>query len=177
MTLDPAMSWLLGLGIALLFGIAAGHKLADRERFLAVLGNYDLVPARLVPLAGMAIVAAEVGAALLLVLPPVRTLGAYLSVALLAAYALAIAINLLRGRTRIDCGCLGFGRHDRIAWTMVARNLVLIALALALLLPASPRRLVAFDVLTISASLAAIALLVATLVRLGALPVDRRGAP
>lgn len=177
MTLDPAMSWLLGLGIALLFGIAAGHKLADRERFLAVLGNYDLVPARLVPLAGMAIVAAEVGAALLLVLPPVRTLGAYLSVALLAAYALAIAINLLRGRTRIDCGCLGFGRHDRIAWTMVARNLVLIALALALLLPASPRRLVVFDVLTISASLAAIALLVATLVRLGALPVDRRGAP
>jgi len=176
-TLDPAMSWLLGLGIALLFGIAAGHKLADRERFLAVLGNYDLVPARLVPLAGMAIVAAEVGAALLLVLPPVRTLGAYLSVALLAAYALAIAINLLRGRTRIDCGCLGFGRHDRIAWTMVARNLVLIALALALLLPASPRRLVVFDVLTISASLAAIALLVATLVRLGALPVDRRGAP
>src|SRR3990170_4114641 len=125
------MSWLLGLGIALLFGIAAGHKLADRERL----------------------------------------------VALLAAYALAIAINLLRGRTRIDCGCLGFGRHDRIAWTMVARNLVLIALALALLLPASPRRLVAFDVLTISASLAAIALLVATLVRLGALPVDRRGAP
>ena len=177
MTLDPAMSWLLGLGIALLFGIAAGHKLADRERFLAVLSNYDLVPARLVPLAGMAIVAAEVGAALLLVLPPVRTLGAYLSVALLAAYALAIAINLLRGRTRIDCGCLGFGRHDRIAWTMVARNLVLIALALALLLPASPRRLVAFDVLSISASLAAIALLVATLVRLGALPVDRRGAP
>ena len=177
MTLDPAMSWLLGLGIALLFGIAAGHKLADRERFLAVLGNYDLVPARLVPLAGMAIVAAEVGAALLLVLPPVRTPGAYLSVALLAAYALAIAINLLRGRTRIDCGCLGFGRHDRIAWTMVARNLVLIALALALLLPASPRRLVVFDVLTISASLAAIALLVATLVRLGALPVDRRGAP
>ena len=177
MTLDPAMSWLLGLGIALLFGIAAGHKLADRERFLAVLGNYDLVPARLVPLAGMAIVAAEVGAALLLVLPPVRTPGAYLSVALLAAYALAIAINLLRGRTRIDCGCLGFGRHDRIAWTMVARNLVLIALALALLLPASPRRLVAFDVLSISASLAAIALLVATLVRLGALPVDRRGAP
>jgi len=176
-TLDPAMSWLLGLGIALLFGIAAGHKLADRERFLAVLGNYDLVPARLVPLAGMAIVAAEVGAALLLVLPPVRTLGAYLSVALLAAYALAIAINLLRGRTRIDCGCLGFGRHDRIAWTMVARNLVLIALALALLLPASPRRLVALDALTISASLAAIALLVATLVRLGALPVDRRGAP
>lgn len=119
-TLDPAVSWFLGLGLALLFGVAAGHKLADRERFLAVVKNYDLVPERLVPLAGAAVMAAEIVAIMLLVLPPVRTPGAYLSVALLAAYALAIAINLLRGRTRIDCGCFGFGRHDRIAWTMVA---------------------------------------------------------
>lgn len=177
MTLDTAASWFLGLGLALLFGVAAGHKLADRARFLAVLGNYDLVPAGLVPLAGMAVVAAEAAAALLLTLPPVRAHGACVAVALLAAYALALAINLLRGRTRIDCGCLGFGRHDRIAWTMVARNLALIALALALLLPASPRRLVALDVLTISASLVAVALLVATLVRLGTLPAHREGAP
>ena len=177
MTLDTAASWFLGLGLALLFGVAAGHKLADRARFLAVLGNYDLVPAGLVPLAGMAIVAAEAAAALLLTLPPVRAHGACVAVALLAAYALAIAINLLRGRTRIDCGCLGFGRHDRIAWTLVARNLALIALALALLLPASPRRLVALDVLTISASLVTVALLAATLVRLGMLPSHRQGAP
>lgn len=177
MTLDTAASWFLGLGLALLFALAAGHKLADRARFLAVLENYDLVPARLVPLAGMVVVVAEAGAALLLALPPVRVFGACVAVALLAAYALAIAINLLRGRTRIDCGCLGFGRHDRIAWTLVARNLALIALALALLLPASSRRLVALDVLTIGASLVAVALLAATLVRLGTLPAHRQGAP
>ncbi len=177
MTLDPAVSWLLGLGLALLFGIAAGHKLADRERFLGVLGNYRLVPERLVPLAGAVIVAAEVVAVLLLALPPVRTLGACLSVALLAAYALAIAVNLLRGRTRIDCGCFGFGRHDYIAWTMVIRNLALVALALALLLPESQRDLVVLDGLTVGASLVASAVLAATFVRLGALPAERGGAP
>jgi len=176
-TLDPAVSWFLGLGLALLFGVAAGHKLADHQRFLAVLKNYDLMPERLVPLAGAAVVAAEVVAVLLLVLPPVRTLGAWLAVALLAAYALAIAVNLLRGRTRIDCGCFGFGRHDRIAWTMVVRNLALVALALALLLPASQRDLVVLDALTVGASLVVVAVLAATFIRLGALPLDRRGAP
>ena len=177
MTLDPVVSWFVGLGLALLFGVAAGHKLADRGRFLAVLKNYDLVPERLMPLAAAAVMAAEVVAILLLVLPPVRTLGAYFSVALLAAYALAIAVNLLRGRTRIDCGCFGFGRHDRIAWTMVARSLALIALASTLLLPGSPRRLLALDALTVGAGLVASALLAVTFARLGALPVERGGAP
>ena len=177
MTLDPAVSWILGLGLALLFGIAAGHKLADRARFLGVLRNYELLPAALVPPAAVVIVAAEAAAVLLLVPPAVRGHGALVAVALLATYALAIAINLLRGRTRIDCGCLGFGRHDRITWTMVARNLVLIALALALLLPASPRSLVALDALTVSAGLVAVALLAAALARLGALPAGRKGAP
>lgn len=177
MTLDPAVSWLIGLGLALLFAFAAGHKLADRGRYLAVFANYHLMPGPLVPWVAAAVVAAEVVAVLLLALPPARALGAYLSAVLLAAYALAIAINLLRGRTRIDCGCFGFGRHDRIAWTMVARNLALVALALALLLPASQRELVVLDVLTVGASLVAGAMLVATVARLGALPVDHKGAP
>ena len=176
MTLDPAISWFLALMLAMLLGVAAGHKLADRERYLAVLKNYDLMPEPLVPLAGAAVVAAEIAAVLLLVLPSVRTLGACLSVALFATYALAIAVNLLRGRTRIDCGCFGFGRHDRIAWTMVVRNLALVALALALLLPASQRDLVVLDALTVGASLLVVALLAATFIRLGALPLDRRGA-
>jgi hypothetical protein len=177
LTLDPVASWILGLGLALLFGVAAGHKIADRARFMAVLRNYELVPAGLVPLAAVVTVAAEAGAALLLTLPPLRTFGAGVAATLLATYAIAIAVNLLRGRTRIDCGCFGLGRHDRIAWTMVGRNLVLIVLALTLLLPDSPRRLVALDLLTIGASLAAVALLAAALARLGTLPAVRRGAP
>lgn len=176
MTLDPAISRILELGLALLFGVAAGHKLADRSRFLAVLANYELMPGRLVPLAGMAVIGAEVIAALLLLLPPARAPGVYLAAALLACYALAIAVNLLRGRTRIDCGCLGFGRHDRIAWTMVLRNLALIALALAALLPASPRELVGLDALTIGASVVTIAVLAATLARLGAAAAGGGGA-
>lgn len=176
MTIDPAISRILELSLAMLFGVAAGHKLKDRRRFLAVLANYDLMPGRLVPLVGMAVIGAEIVAALLLVLPLVRAPGVFLSAALLACYALAIAVNLLRGRTRIDCGCLGFGRHDRIAWTMVVRNLALIALALAALLSASPRDLEALDVLTIGASVASIAVLAAALARLGAAAAGGGGA-
>ena len=39
--------------------------------------------------------------------------------ALLALYAIAIAINLARGRTSIDCGCLSVGHRRRISRWMV----------------------------------------------------------
>ncbi len=177
MTLDPAVSWFLALGLALLFGFAAGHKLADRGRFLAVLADYDLLPERLVPLAWVMVAAAEVVVVPLLAWPGFRTTGACLAVALLSAYAIAIAVNLLRGRTRIDCGCLGFGRRDRITWNMVARNLALVAPALALLLPEGQRELEALDALTICAGLVASAVLAATIVRLGVQPAGSGGAP
>lgn len=50
---------------------------------------------------------------------------------LLAVFAGAIAINLLRGR-EIDCGCFGFGVRRRIGWDAVVRNVVLALLAVGL---------------------------------------------
>ena len=43
---------------------------------------------------------------------------------------LAIAINVLRGRTQIDCGCFRNGMKQRISWAMVGRNVLLTAMAL-----------------------------------------------
>ena len=48
--------------------------------------------------------------------------------ALLLIYAAAIAANLYRGRSWIDCGCGGGGM---LSWTMVVRNAVLAAFAVA----------------------------------------------
>jgi hypothetical protein len=59
--------------------------------------------------------------------------------AAIGAYAAAIAINLLRGNTRIDCGCLGFGaRVPELRWGLVGRNALLLAAVLTALLPVSP---------------------------------------
>jgi len=58
-------------------------------------------------------------------------LPALFAAGLLGLYALAMAINLFRGRNHIDCGCSGpSDRTQIISWSLVKRNLVLVLLAL-----------------------------------------------
>jgi hypothetical protein len=48
---------------------------------------------------------------------------------LLAVFAVAMAVNLVRGRTQIDCGCsLGYGGGPSLGWGLIARNLAIAAL-------------------------------------------------
>lgn len=175
MTLDPAIGWILALSLALLLGDAAGHKLRDPARFRSALAGYRLMPEALVVPAGFAVVVAELLAAVLLVLPSWRAEGAAMAATLMVAYALAIGVNLLRGRTRIDCGCLGFGRTERIAWWMVARNAVLAAVAFGAMLPSSTRGLTALDAVTVGGTVLTVALLYAALGRLASLPSLSQG--
>ena len=46
--------------------------------------------------------------------------------ALMLVYAMAMAINLLRGRAWIDCGC---GGGESLSWLLVARNGIFAAAA------------------------------------------------
>jgi uncharacterized membrane protein YphA (DoxX/SURF4 family) len=157
--LDPTLSLIITLGTALLFGAAAGHKLADWRRFRAALGNYRLLPEPLVPAVAVAVVALEIAACVLLLLPALREAGAVLAAALLALYAIAIGVNLARGRTSIDCGCLGVGRRAPISRWMVGRNLVLAAVVLLATLPRGARELAALDMVTIAGALLSLAAL------------------
>ena len=50
--------------------------------------------------------------------------------ALLLAFSAAVVVNLLRGRD-INCGCVGSLSSARISWTLVARDLALAGIALA----------------------------------------------
>ena len=49
--MDPVIDATLRTALALLFFVAAGHKLRDLGRFRATLTEYRLLPAGLVPLA------------------------------------------------------------------------------------------------------------------------------
>lgn len=157
--LDPTLYWIVTLGAVLLFGAGAGHKLADWRRFRAAVGNYRLLPDPLVPPGAAAVVALELAACVLLLLPAQRAGGALLAAALLALYAIAIGVNLARGRPSIDCGCLGVGRRAPISRWMVGRNLVLGALVLLASLPPDPRELAALDIVTIAGALLSLAAL------------------
>jgi ABC-type phosphate transport system permease subunit len=81
--------------------------------------------------------------------------------ALLLVYAGGMAINILRGRTHIDCGCLGFGTsRASLGWELVARNILLGAVALAVFaLPVVPRALGAIDAISGLGAVVALALL------------------
>jgi hypothetical protein len=174
--IDPAISWSVSLALALLFAGAALHKAGDRAQFRSVLAGYRLLPAALLPVAAPVVIAAELAAAVLLLITPVRAIGAWVAALLLLGYALALGVNLLRGRTRIDCGCLGFGRSDRISWWMVARNVGLAALALVTTLASSLREIGALDILTIGGTVVTATVLWATFSVLLTSPLRRGGA-
>lgn len=167
---DPAISWILAASLALLFAAACTHKLADPGRFREVVANYRLVPRPLLMPAAAALVALEIAAVILLLVPAARGAGAMLAASLLLLYAAAMAVNLGRGRTALDCGCFGAGRRQHVRWWMVGRNAALAAAAAIAALPPAARELAAIDALTIAGATLALALLYGAQSVLGSLP-------
>lgn len=117
----------------LVFLLAAIGKLRHRQLLPGVIANYRLLPEALVTPAAALLPVAElvVGIALLAGSRPLAPIAA---IALLLVFAGAMAINIRRGRTQIDCGCGHDGLRQGLSWPLVVRNTVL-AGALALRLP------------------------------------------
>jgi hypothetical protein len=159
MALDAWVSFTLALAFSTLLLVAAGQKLKDLNAWLAAVADYQLLPLRLTTPVGMLLVAMEVVIAVGLLLTPVRALAAAFGGALWLLFALALAINLLRGRTRIDCGCLGAGSGRGIAWWMVVRNLVLMGLVGLLALPTAHAPLSVWEIAAAVTLVASAALL------------------
>jgi len=157
--LDPALRAALRCALALLWLVSAHHKLRDPARFRDALAGYRLIPAPAVHVFAAGIAALELGLGLALLLPAAGPAPALATAALLALYALAIATNLVRGRRAIDCGC--GARPQPLGEGLVARNAVLVGVALAAALPAAGRALTWLDLATIGGGAAALAALYA----------------
>lgn len=158
--MDPAIHASLRAALSLLFLTAALHKLRDLAAFRAALHGYRLLPEGVTPAAAIVLIAAELGIAC--VLPWLPGNGAALAaVFLLATYTGAIAINLLRGRRAIDCGCAGPAARQPLSGALVVRNTLLCIAALSTALPIAPRVLQWIDILTIAGSVALLCLLYA----------------
>lgn len=153
--MDPTIDLTLRGALGLLLLAAALHKLRDPRRFTATLADYRLLPRRLAGAAAALVVGAELVVVAALAVDPPRGLAG--AAALFALYAAAIGINLARGRRHIDCGCAGPAARRPIGGWLVARNAVLVAVALAGLVPLAPRPLVWVDGLTVIAATAALA--------------------
>lgn len=138
MGLDPLFVKALSLALSLLFSVGAIHKLKDYTSFCSTLKAYRIFPDALVNVAAAFVISLEITTVVFLLVGPVE-LGALLAVGLLAAYAGGIGLNLLRGRTQIDCGCHFGPGSGNISYALVIRNGVLCVFAALLLVPASAR--------------------------------------
>ncbi|KVQ78670.1 methylamine utilization protein MauE [Burkholderia multivorans] len=168
MTIDPVLATSAQAGAAAVVLLGAVAKLRAPVAFRDALAGYRLLPDALVGPAALAIPLAEALGAAALLFPDTRAAAAIGLIALLLAFAAALAANILRGRTDIDCGCTGFagvravpgadasgapasgdGTPRRIGWPHVARVLLLVALVATALIAPDTRAVVWFDYLTL----------------------------
>ena len=120
------LHWIATLTISALLAGAAWHKWQQFADFQRALAAYRIVPAGNIQAAAYAVIAIEAVIAVLIWFTPI---GAWAAALLFAAYAVAMGINLARGRNDMDCGC--GGAPIRISGHLLVRNAVLVALSIA----------------------------------------------
>lgn len=138
--------------LAIVFLVAAWQKLRELDAFEAALANYRLLPEALISPTARALPTLELGTGLALVAAPGSALGGLAALTLLLLVTGAVVINLLRGRRDVGCGCGGIEDEQLLSWALVARNAVLLMLALVALAPPAARALAWLDYFTVAGS-------------------------
>lgn len=134
--LHPILVIIAAGTLVCVFARAAMHKAADVRMFAHTMRGYRMLPAGALLPATIGLLSAEIAIAVGLIVPESRALAAGAAFALLVVYAGAIAINLMRGNTHIDCGCGGAGQG--LSWYLILRNAVLAGLCVVAMAPLLP---------------------------------------
>lgn len=103
---DPTVAMFASLFIALVLVSAAIPKLRHQDEFLGVVTNYKILPGFLIAPFAKLLPLLELGCAIALMVPALREIAAAVAASLFIMFSVAIAINVGRGRTHIDCGCV-----------------------------------------------------------------------
>lgn len=152
MMIDPVLSRACGAAISIILLVGAWQKLRDLERFEAALANYRLLPEFGTRVVARSLVLLEAAAGATLLWEPTRSHGTVMATALLVIVTAAVAINLIRGRRDIDCGCGGLSGDPSLSWGLVARNGLLLAAVLIGSQDGTQRPLVWMDDLSVGAA-------------------------
>lgn len=132
---DPIILYAIVAGLGVILALGALDKWRHFAVFEGAVAGYQLLPAALAKPFALTFAAAESLAALCLLAPASRGLGAALALAVLGVATLGVAINLMRGRRDVDCGCGGLGHTAAgLSGWLVPRNLALLAAAALVLL-------------------------------------------
>ena len=114
----------VNVAAGLLFLSAGARKLLHWQEFRGVVAAYRVLPEiGTVPVAAV-VVALELLLGTASILDRGMPLTGIGIAVMLAVFAAAMAINLRRGRTAIDCGCFQTALRQPLEWRLVARNIV-----------------------------------------------------
>jgi peroxiredoxin len=145
--------------LAVIFTVAAVAKLLDLSASIRTMAGFG-VPARYAGI-GKALPFAELATALALVFEPTARWGAIAALVLLLIFIAGIANSLSHGRTP-DCNCFGQVASEPISSGTIARNVVLAAIAVPVVINGSGFSLFAWTGSRTGAGNAAIVLGLAT---------------
>lgn len=124
------LRWLVGA----IFLVSALGKFRDMPGFISIVFDYQILPITWVRRFAIALPWLETSIGLLLILGLGVRVAALLSIILLLIFILAIAVNLMRGRKDLDCGCKGSRRPRKINGKLLLRNFFLIFLSFQVVL-------------------------------------------
>lgn len=114
--------------LGLFFLPSAFGKLANQRAFIRGTVDYDILPPNVARIVGRLLPWIELAIGLALVLGILLPISGILAAGLLVVFAVAVGINLHRGRA-ISCNCYGIASTATIGWGTVVRNAVLSAAA------------------------------------------------
>ncbi|QCQ92897.1 MauE/DoxX family redox-associated membrane protein [Rhodococcus sp. SGAir0479] len=175
------MLWMLSAaivgGVLLLAG---APKIRDREGLLRAVRGYRLLPPPAERMVAAALPAVEIALGVALIAGLIPRAAAASAAVLFTGFFLGLAVNLLRGRRELDCGCFAFGRPDdipRIGWFHAVRAGALAVVSGALAGTAPAALTVGEHLLAVIAALVVLAAVAAgvqlrSIVHPGRRPVD-----
>jgi methylamine utilization protein MauE len=147
--------------------IAGLLKIGSLSSFGKQIASYEIMPAGLATVSGYLIPPIEIGIGISLLFLPVIAAGA---ACLFMSFALAVGVNLLRGRSELRCGCFGpTGKHT-ISLTHVVGNVGLSLLAVWVAVDNGRPSFLAFQIGTSLVVLAVLAQAWRAMPRLPAMP-------
>ncbi len=123
------------LGVSLI--LASLGKIGEPTAFTATIISYQVIPSFLVRLAkplAIFFIGSETGIALLFLLGFQSRAAGALSSFLMITFIIAVSVNLLRGRTNLDCGCYGSAHHRRISSRLVASDMILLVMSICIMI-------------------------------------------
>jgi hypothetical protein len=126
------------VSIGLVFMLAAVQKVQHWRLLPGVVANYRLLPGWVALPAASLLPPLELLLAVGLLSGQLQPWPELAAIALLLLFAGAMAVNIARGRTHIDCGCGQAFLAQHLSPPLVARNLVLAALLLPSFVPPPP---------------------------------------